>query len=317
MRPTLFFVFFASVFFSLIKPASALMLQPAVLDISLHPGATYTGTVSIKNDDVRVQTYFLSVQKFIPKGESGQQDFLPASETSGLPSWIFFQEPSIALKAGEEKRVLFTVRLPFDVPPGGYYAAIFFSDVSPQFAQKGMAIGTRTGALLFLTVEGAPVHRLSVQDFRLVSDVTLAHLPAAFLVSINNQGNIHEVPDGWITIKNFFGSVVTRVPFNEGRGRILPGSTRRFLLNWQRQPTRDGQGFFYQVGEEWRNFAFGPYRAMVELRGSSAEAVAALPVLFFVWPWQLLVCFGLGVVGLLVVFFFYRRWVLYRAIQKK
>ncbi|MDP3793359.1 MAG: hypothetical protein Q8R07_01255, partial [Candidatus Uhrbacteria bacterium] len=70
------------------SPAHAFSVHPALFDIAIDPGQIHRGMIEVTNDDVVDQTYDLSIQKFLPQGESGQQEFLSLQDISGLPSWM-------------------------------------------------------------------------------------------------------------------------------------------------------------------------------------------------------------------------------------
>lgn len=296
------------------KPAAAFHLSPALWDFSSVPGKTMSGTIRVANDEDARKTYFISIQKFLPKGESGQQDFLPLWDTTGLPSWIFVAQSSLELQAGESRDVPFVIKVPKNASPGGYYAAIFFSSEPPVAGPQGKVVTSeRTGSLILLTVEGELVHRTTVRDFSLTNRSPFRSLPVGFQTMIENSGNVHELPLGTITIKNYFGSIVARLPLNPEGGRVLPGSARRYVSIWQNGQTHPTSGFFSTAAEELRQFAIGRYTATLTINGQE-EGNVLLTATFSVWPKELLIC-TLGIIILLVILLrLYRRWVMYRAI---
>ncbi|MDO8617817.1 MAG: hypothetical protein Q7N87_02960 [Candidatus Uhrbacteria bacterium] len=269
-------------------------VHPALFDIAIDPGQIHRGTIEVTNDDVVDQTYDLSIQKFLPQGESGQQEFLSPQDISGLPSWMYFPQPSITLKAGESRRVPFMIRVPQDARTGGHYAAVFFSTLSPskQALPNEMISGSRTGVLLLVTVNGELTNRVELEQFVLTTPLRTEYLPALFSVQLKNTGSVHVIPEGNIKIKNWFGQTVATLPINPQQGRVLPDSTRRFLMSWSRP--------------EWKNFAFGVYSAHLEFRDSSIVAHAPLEIRFEVWPWHLSILVWGGIVILFLGHAFFK-----------
>ncbi|HEU0051226.1 MAG TPA: hypothetical protein VFQ60_04190 [Patescibacteria group bacterium] len=309
-----FFVFFIVLGFTIARPLFAFSLSPAINDISLQPGGIYSGIISVMNDTDAEETYYLSIQKFLPKGDAGQEEFLPIWETSGLPKWIYLNAPSVTLKAGESRSVPFTIRVPANAVPGGYYAALFFSNRPPIMGPQGRVVtGARTGSLILLTVEGRLVKKLALQSFALETATQLRSLPAGFETVLENQGNIHVIPDGKITIKNYFGYTAAVLPLNPDGARVLPNSTRRFSSVWQSAVPLNGNGFWHHAAEELRNFAIGRYTATLQLQGPGSENVQPTSLVFYVWPWELLMCLAGFFVLLIVCIRLYRHWVIYRA----
>lgn len=306
------FVFSLILALSFARPTHAFTLAPSILEMSVNPGATYTGSMAIGNDEDAERTYYLSIQKFIPKGDSGQQDFLSADDTSGLPSWLFLDRPSVTLKPGATRQLPLSIRVPVNAKAGGYYAAIFFSTQPPTRATN-IQTASRTGVLIFLTVKGAVISRLKVVEMALASPASLSHLPVSFRTIVENDGNVHLTPAGTIVVKNFLGNTVAKLAMNQVDGRVLPSSSRRYDILWQDSVPKDGSGFWHELREEWRNFGIGTYTATLTLNGPGAPLVSPPSVSFSIWPWRLMLLFVFGLLALLILAKLYRRKVIRKA----
>lgn len=293
--------------------AQAFTMTPALTDIALDPGVSQSGKVTIGNDENVPQTFYISIQKFIPAGESGQQTFLPPSDTSGLPNWISFDRPSFTLRSGESRQLTYVVNVPRDAAPGGYYAVVFFSNVPPDAQGTNVSIGARTGMLVFVTVKGAFVEQAFLKDFALETPSRTDRLPATFRVSLQNVGNVHILPEGTLSIRNVFGNTVARLPLNQLKNRIMPNSERRFLVSWYKETPEAGKGFWHDAKEEWNNFAVGPYRATLEIASPKTNGFSAQTLSFWVLPWRLGVLLVIGLFVLVAVGRLHRRWVIARA----
>lgn len=293
--------------------AQAFTMSPVVADVKIDPGSSRAGMVTITNDEANAQTFYISIQKFIPSGDSGQQQFLSPSDTSGLPNWISFDRPSFMLRPGESRQLPYTIAIPKDATPGGYYAVVFFSNVPPGTAATNVSVGARTGLLFFVTVNGQLNATLRLNDFALETPPQIDRLPASFRVLLQNIGNVHAVPEGTVTVRNMFGSTVARIPLNEMKNRILPNSQRRFVLNWYKELPATGSGFWHDAGEEWRNFAIGPYRATLDVTSPRLETAPSEVLRFTVIPWRLGVLFVLGLCVLSLIGRWHRHWVIARA----
>jgi hypothetical protein len=55
-------------------------------------------------------------------------------------------------------------------------------------------------------------------------------------------------------------------------------------------PTNIVAKFFDDALYEWRNYAFGPYMAKINLLYGTEATRVTKHVFFFVFPWQLLIC---------------------------
>ncbi len=340
-------VVFATILFFLILAVPfagsvfALTISPVRMEISGDPGQTLRGTIELFNEQDETKTFYSSTANFEARGESGAPYFLPETN-KGLASWIGVEE-SVVLKAGEQKEIPFSIQIPQNTEGGGYFAAILWS-VSPATAQGGgqVSIGGKLGALILLSVSGGLKEGGGLLDFKIEEGRrVLTSLPITFAYRFSNDGNERVKPTGEIKIKNIFGFTSATLDANSAKGNVLPGSIRKFSAVWQEKgqvkpepgaspkeiATEEERGFFDAVKNQWRNFALGPYKAMLNISyGKLTEAEADYKKAeagyrFFVFPWQLLtiIVLILAVIGFLGFWGLkkYNRWIIAKATQKK
>lgn len=293
---------------------SALSVHPAIHDVEIDPGATETRSIQVENDGSVTETYVLTIQKFIPRGTLGQQEFLDPADTIGLPEWMFVDRPEFTLAPGQTATLPVTIRIPANAPSGGYYAALFFS--RKQTSDEPLAMLPRLGILFFVRVTGPAVERLSLVDFATDVDTRYEHLPIGFRVLLANEGNVHLVPQGVVTVKNMFGSTVARLRVNPEASKILPSSERAFTLAWTKGAMSDGEGFWQGLMREWSQFAIGRYRATLALEGAGFDMTVEETIEFSVWPWRTGVALVGGLIALILFYFVFKRVVLARATSK-
>jgi hypothetical protein len=274
-------VFFAPV------GVNAFTIAPAIIELDVQPGETTRTTIRIENTSDSKRYYAFSIQKFIPKGNLGQQEFLPPEETDGLPEWIFFDRPILELEAGETASLPIIVRVPSDAAPGGHYAAVFFSEQS-ELVAGSVGIVARTGSLFFVTVGGSTNMDYAIERFA-ASEEHTSSLPIDFEAEVSNQGNTHFAPEGEIRVTNMFGNTVASYDLNPAGSNILPSSSRVFQVRWEKRPP-DSEDLFFGIKEEWRNFGFGKYTATlkVSVDGVEMERQAAV----WIFPWRTLTVIG-------------------------
>jgi hypothetical protein len=293
---------------------SALSVNPAIHDIEIDPSQTQTLNITLENDEAITQTYVIGIQKFIPQGEFGQQRFLDPSDTSGLPEWMFVERPEVTLEAGRSATLPVTIRIPSDAKSGGYYAALFLSQ--KQSSNEQVAMLPRIGILFFVRVNGPAIEKLSFNDFAVDSDDAYEHLPVGFRTSLTNEGNVHLAPEGMISVKNMFGSTVAKIQINPDAAKILPDSHRVFLPVWSKGPVASGSGYWHGLLQELSHFAVGPYTATIELSGRGFAGPAEASVTFSVWPWRTGVALLGLTLGLVILFFVFKKLAIMSATAK-
>ncbi len=303
--------FAATLLFGHAPLARAMQLEPAITDLHGEAGQELKSQFILTNDEARPQVYYFSIQKFLPFGEEGQQQFLPLADSAGLPRWTYLSQASLTLLPGEHRAVPFSIKIPQGTPAGSVQEVIFASTAAPAQA-NGVSVGMRTGILLFLTV-GTPEHGLIRFVSAEESSGRWFSLPdVRSSVTLRNEGSLYEIPRGSIVVRGLFGQERVRMPFNDKGSRILANSNRRFLFSWnsrrdtQAESSSGGGGFWAQVGQEFRNGFIGPYRLSLEfMNPKELQTVSLMTV--WIWPTHLLLVIGVSLILVLIMVFFVRR----------
>jgi hypothetical protein len=281
----------------------ALTVSPARIEVSGDPGATVHSSFNIINEQGDAGTYYSASENFEAQGETGTPNFVPATE--GLATWISVA-PQVMLSKGQEMAIPFSITIPRDATPGGYFAAIFLSTTPPHEAQGQVSVGARIGVLVFLHVAGQVKEAGGLLDFGTLSGQRFfTSLPVSFSYRFNNAGSDRVQPSGWLTIADTIGLTSASLPANPATGNILPNSIRKFSVTWGDEADAAPSGFFGAAAYEWSHFAFGWYRAHLNLTYGSQNAIAESSYSFFVIPWQLLT---LVVLVLAVLYFLLKRY---------
>lgn len=278
--------------------AKAVSVSPAIEEISVDAGSQKEFSVLVTNDEPKTVTYAITIQKFIPEGDNGRVQFLSPQNTDGLPNWIYLDASTLTLRSGESKKLSVSLRVPQEAIPGGHYAALFLTQTSLDVASgQNVSAVPRIGILVFATVNGAIVERLSLNN-AYTEQVDSSHFPVRFVVDVGNQGSVHVQPSIRIDVTNLFGQTVATIDGNASKGRVLPGSKRIYTADWSKEGvSRDGS-FFEQLKQEWNDGAIGWYQAKIQVAsrvGSSGNMV----VHFQIWPWRVILV-GSGIVLFIV-----------------
>ncbi len=287
--------------------AQALTISPVKMELSGDPGQTLEGELKLFNEQDETKTFYSSVENFEARGESGAPFFLP--ERIGLATWIKTEE-KVTLQPKEEKTIPFSVVIPQNTEPGGYFAAVLWGQTPPAASTGGqVAVGGRLGVLMLLKVSGAVEESGGLLEFG-AKDKFFSSLPITFAYRFNNTGGDRTVPKGEIKIKNLFGLTSATLPVNEKEGSVLPASARKFEVFWEQKikesdikitGVKEEPGFFEIAGQQWSEFHFGWYTAKLNLTWSATNQNANAKYSFFVIPWQLLliVVIILAIIGFL------------------
>lgn len=313
--------------------AHALTIAPVKMEISGDPGQTLQGEFVLFNEQNETKTFYSSIENFEARGETGAPFFLP--EKVGLATWIKTEE-QVILEPKEEKTIPYSIVIPQNTEPGGYFAAILWGSTASLGNEGGqVTVGGRLGALILLKVSGAVEEGGGLLEFGAKDKQKFfSLLPITFAYRFNNIGGDRVVPQGEIKIKNSFGFTSATLPVNEKEGSVLPKSTRSFEATWEKTQkdtnskpidTQEEKeiGFFGMAGRQVSEFHFGWYTAKISLVVGTANQTVTALYSFFMIPWQLLLIIivivaiigFLGILGLKK----YNHWIIAKAThpQKK
>lgn len=272
--------------------ANAVTIIPPNLEFSVQPGETITTKVKLFNESADTLTQYSSVANFVAKDETGTPEFVTETDVSDLASWMTVEPGPFNLSSGDRLEIPVTIAVPADAEPGGHYAAVFFSGQAPDAAaQQGqIGIAAKVGSLILVRVAGDISERATIAEFGSDGGETVYNrLPVDFVLRMQNQGNVHVRPTGTITIRNIIGGTTRELVVNPTLGAVLPASTRRFDMTWERTAVDEKTSFFKEFANEWNNFAFGPYTAnLVVTYGIANDKTATATYSFWVLPWRVL-----------------------------
>lgn len=282
----------------------ALTITPIRYEIAGDPGETLTHKMGLVNETKNTQTFYATFANFEAQGDSGSPTFIDPKDDLG--TWMTTEQASITLAPGAQKEIAFTIKIPKDAEPGGHFAAIFWG-TSPGGASGQVSIGTKTGLLVLLSVNGDVKESAGLVDFGLHNNKHFyKELPVGFQYRFSNQGGDRVKPTGSVVIRSIFGWVAKKVNANQFDGNVLPGTTRKFSPEWSKRDSveardqentrNESYSFTKEVKDQWHNFAFGIFRAKVVASfGSTNQTVKSHAVYFFVFPWELLlIIFAIG-----------------------
>ncbi len=278
--------------FSLPNFASALTLTPVRLEISANPGETLNQEVLLINENDEGETFYPSFANFEAQGDSGSPAFVEPKD--GIGTWMRINSESIYIAANEQRIVPVTITVPLDAEPGGHFGVIFFG-TSPA-GTGGVSVGSQTGILVLLSVKGEVREEAGLLDFQTVGKKFFySTLPVSMEYRFRNDGGDRIKPEGTLTVRNTLFLPTERLNGNPVEGNVLPNSTRKITVNWQKYerpsnyvaPTNFFKKFLSDVGYQWKNFAVGLYSAKLNLEYGTLGEHAKGTVFFFVFPWQL------------------------------
>jgi len=308
--------------------SNALSITPRK-NYNLKAGESVNDTISVinlnKTEDLVIK---LTIVDFKAQDESGTPALIkdpnaPTTAWSIKPFTTLPQQLSIA--AGKSTQVPITVKIPSDQGAGSYYSAIQYAVVTGT-GKDQVTIAASSATLVFVNVPGVAREQLKFEQFGAFvpnkgdtngtfDGIYIAHQPQVMAYRLTNQGNIAEVPQGAIVIKDMFGKTVKTIEdANPKKQIVLLGQTRRIesCINPQTQKTEGQSGA--EVDEVvCKDPGLKPGRYTASLRllyGSNGNETREITAVASFWylPWWSIIAF-VAIVALIVgvVYFLVRK----------
>ncbi len=283
---TIFFVFSIFYFLSFISvhaqetPQSALGVSPAIFELVLEPGEEKTETLRVFNVTNFPLPIKASVKNFTPKEEISEE----AKKIFDASAWFTLEPTDFILQPKENKIITVTISPPKEAEPGGHYATVYFQPLLPVevLSPQTAYLTARIGILSFLIIKGEIQEKASLASWQTESFRQFG--PISLNLQLKNEGNVHLLPAGEVTVWNWQNKEVTKIPLTPSQ--ILPQTTKQFSFVWPKK------------------YLLGKFLAQVQLTyGSEQQKIASEKITFWVIPWLPLSVgiLSLTVAGLLLI----------------
>lgn len=266
--------------------AQAVTVGPVKLEYSVDPGDIISDQIFLFNETKETKTFYPVFEKYIEV--DGKKKFLTGE--SEIAEW--FEIPlSKTLGSNQQTKIPFTLRIPENAEPGGHFAVIWWGAAPPpKEGGEQVSIVTRAGILVYLRVSGefdesGQLVSFSTKDQKLI----FSSRPISFDVVFESTGTVHLKPYGEVQIKNIFGRTKAILEVNKDKAHVFPKNKRTFNAIWSSSKAGESKGgLFGGLINEWRNFAFGLYKANLSLEYGQDVKEVRDDFIFFVIPWRIL-----------------------------
>lgn len=260
---------------------SGLSVSPAITEHTLKPGETKGFTVTVRNITQLPLPVTTVAKSFSPLEDIAKD--LSNKNTFDASAWFKIDEPDFILQPGSTRIVHLTVTAPQTAEPGGHYATIYFKPMIPADALRPETAFLRgeVGVLAFMIVPGRIDENMSLQPVK--SKRFQQSGPITFTGKFINEGNVHMLPSGSVTVTDWKGRVAATLPLPPMI--VLPSTARSFTMTWD------------------KGKPFGRYTAKAVITYGSATETLSSTTSFWVFPISLVLIVGtsLGIMLFIVL----------------
>lgn len=264
----------------------AFSVAPGMVDLRINPGEQGKTEIFAINTEAEMATYYVRAVPFATREDQTGPVF-GVEDTAGVVSWM--QAPAtVEVPAHGRTAIPVTVTVPTGTKPGGYYAALLVSTTPGQVVASAGAtpVQANIAALLFISVGGTGLEKIALLDMVSEGPALRDGLWGTFTYRLQNQGDVHVIPTGFVRVRDAFGRVIAEGKANEAGLRLMPQNTRTFS---GALPGVRSDGFVAAVRAQLKQFALGPVTVELSLTpGLTPETPLGASFRIWILPWQLL-----------------------------
>lgn len=212
---------------------STVTLSPPFSQLTLTEGtSSIEQTLELQNTTDTSLEFSAAVFLFSQVDSQGTTiltDKPPSSDTVSIADSITVSPSTFVVPAGQTQTLNVTVTNQLNLAPGGHYAAIVIRSATQSTTGTQSVVPALSSFLLVRKVGGEQYH-LSLGKVSFLDSMFRYGFPNTIPLVFENQGNIHVIPRGTITVTDIWGRTVKEGTINEGSVVVLPRAQREIAV---------------------------------------------------------------------------------------
>lgn len=206
-------------------------LTPTSLDRVIQPGSSYNGSFEILNQGQGGYTFHVYAAPYGVKNEDYTPNFsTPLPGAPNVTSWFKFSTTSVHVDPGQSATVNYTITMPANTPPGGYYAAAFAETKLPPKANS-IVLNERVGEIFYLQAAGPVAQKGELLTWQ---SGFFQEPPLTSTLRLKNAGGVHYRAVINLDVQDIFGHDKYKLQTVK---EVLPQTIRKVSLPWQKTPS--------------------------------------------------------------------------------
>jgi len=214
-------------------PGLSITMTPSSTEIHAAPGSSAEEDFTIVNQGTTSYPVLLTVAPYRVEGTAYDPQFTLLPGVTDASSWIHFTDTtSPTLGINQSATLNYTLDVPADTAPGGYYAVIF-AETNPTASDSGITPHNRVGNIIYITVDGPVESKGTLES-------PLKDIPAFIWGSqadlgllVSNTGGVHFITKAHMTVTSLLGRTLFTGEFER---YVLPQTQRLVSATWKNLP---------------------------------------------------------------------------------
>lgn len=212
-------------------------VEPAYQEVVLgERTAEASASVTVRNTTGQATTFEVYALEFPNVDHFGSLQFVDFSQaelSAKQAPYIHFDAQQFVLEPHHQRAVALRITDRAELKPGGTYTAVVIRSQAQIRAGQQVVVPALTSQLLIRKQHGE-IRNLSLTDVS--GDPTALGLwvPKRVALHFSNNGNVHLLPRGTVTITDLFNRTVAKGIINDASHYVLPSRNRSILVDLQR-----------------------------------------------------------------------------------
>jgi len=207
----------------------AITMTPTSASPTIKPGSTYKGSLQVLNQGSTPYSFQVYSAPYRVKGEDYTPDFTFLPTAPNVRSWFSFSTSGGQVNPGQSITVNYSVSMPANTPPGGYYAAVFAQTQYPKTA-NGITLNERVGEIFYIQAAGPVTKKGELASWQAG---IFQKPPLTAALRLENNGTIHYPAAIQVNVRDIFGR--SKFSLNTTK-EVLPQTIRRVTISWNKAP---------------------------------------------------------------------------------
>jgi hypothetical protein len=219
-----------------LSPATAyaatqdITMTPTSASPVINPGSVYHGSLRVLDQGKTGYRFLVYATPYRVSGENYTPDFTVLPTAPNISSWLNFSTPGGYINPGQMVTVDYTVSVPENTQPGGYYAAAFAETQYPKIPNS-ITLNERVGELFYVQVAGPVVEKGELLTWQ---SNFFQKPPLTSTVRLQDDGSIHYPATIQLNVKDILGhSKYSLYTVKE----LLPQTVRKVVMPWNKTPS--------------------------------------------------------------------------------
>lgn len=204
-------------------------ISPAATKPTVKPGQSIKDKLQVINQGSAAYTVEVYAAPYSVDGEEYTPEFDPVAGKPDVTSWISFDKTNLTVPKNKTVDVNYTLAVPENTEPGGYYLVAFVESKSDEEGQ-GVIVNQRLGEVFYINVPGNVKESGKVLTWE--ADF-LQKSPMTATLRLENDGGTHYGSNTKLQVKDLFGGTKYEQVTDK---QVLPQTIRHIPFEWKEAP---------------------------------------------------------------------------------